>query len=296
MGRWVTSKGRRIYIPDEGEKVPEKYKKNVNRGFSNLHGPDPADPEGKKKMSEYNKEKTSDYLKKVGKKDSMELLKDISNNPEAKAELEKAFKEPGFKKEMADATVAFIHSKHKLGQKKNDGVKDTINKNEVKDAGSQKVDKYKNAPKGSKEYAVDMMKSYHKDGYDPNLMKKDGKYQVAVDTKETEYAEKRGWKYSNDELTDEDRAHIRSARKERLKEQINKDADTKEKQIAANKAQVDKLNGKKEEFVVGNNPPTTKEQAYMNYKAIKISKNMPKEKQEELKRLKAKYRKEWKGR
>lgn len=29
MGRWVTSKGRRIYIPDEGEEVSEKYKKNV---------------------------------------------------------------------------------------------------------------------------------------------------------------------------------------------------------------------------------------------------------------------------
>lgn len=31
MGRWVTSKGRRIYIPDEGEKVPEKYKKSDSK-------------------------------------------------------------------------------------------------------------------------------------------------------------------------------------------------------------------------------------------------------------------------
>lgn len=59
-----------------------------------------------------------------------------------------------------------------------------------------------------------------------------------------------------------------------------------------NKKQVDE---RKKKITVGNNPPTSKEQAYMNYKAIKISKYMPKEKQEELKRLKAKYRKEWKG-
>lgn len=34
MGRWVTSRGRHIYIPDEGEEVPEEYKKNVESSFS----------------------------------------------------------------------------------------------------------------------------------------------------------------------------------------------------------------------------------------------------------------------
>lgn len=51
----------------------------------------------------------------------------------------------------------------------------------------------------------------------------------------------------------------------------------------------------REPFVVGNNPPTAKEQAYMNYKAIRISKNMPKEEQARLRKLKAEYRKQWKG-
>lgn len=34
MGRWVTSRGRHIYIPDEGEEVPDEYKKNVESSFS----------------------------------------------------------------------------------------------------------------------------------------------------------------------------------------------------------------------------------------------------------------------
>lgn len=39
----------------------------------------------------------------------------------------------------------------------------------------------------------------------------------------------------------------------------------------------------------------SKEEAYMNYKAIRISKYMPKEKQAELRKLKAQYYKIWKG-
>lgn len=51
----------------------------------------------------------------------------------------------------------------------------------------------------------------------------------------------------------------------------------------------------KEEFVVGNNPPTEKEQAWMNAKAIKISKHLPKEKQAELRKQKREYEKQYKN-
>lgn len=44
-----------------------------------------------------------------------------------------------------------------------------------------------------------------------------------------------------------------------------------------------------------NNGVPIKEQAYMNYKAIRISKNMPKEEQERLRKLKEAYRKDWQG-
>jgi len=50
----------------------------------------------------------------------------------------------------------------------------------------------------------------------------------------------------------------------------------------------------KESFVVGNNPPTEKEQAWMNAKAIRISKYMPKEKQAELRKQKREYQKQYK--
>lgn len=43
------------------------------------------------------------------------------------------------------------------------------------------------------------------------------------------------------------------------------------------------------------NKPSAKEQAYMNYKAIKISKNMPKEEQDRRRKLKAQYLKEYKS-
>jgi len=73
------------------------------------------------------------------------------------------------------------------------------------------------------------------------------------------------------------------------KDNSNKEEDTKQKQIAENKKQADERN-----TTYLDNDISKEEQAYMNAKAIKISKNMPKEKQAELRKLKAAYNKDYK--
>ena len=72
-------------------------------------------------------------------------------------------------------------------------------------------------------------------------------------------------------------------------QELNKEESAKQKQIAENKEQADERN-----TTYLNNDISKEEQAYMNAKAIKISKNMPKEKQAELRKLKAAYNKDYK--
>lgn len=103
MGRWVTSKGRRIYIPDEGEKVPEKYKKNVVGGMTD-----------DKKSSHSYTVKVNQGIK--GWKED----KTFDNAKDADEYVNKLVKEKGYS-----------NTDFNIVQKKNDSsVKDTINKNE----------------------------------------------------------------------------------------------------------------------------------------------------------------------
>lgn len=66
MGQWVTSQGRKIYIPDEGEKVPAKYKNNVDKNFTHqtLHNYDTKRHEDHLKEAEENLAMLKSELKK----------------------------------------------------------------------------------------------------------------------------------------------------------------------------------------------------------------------------------------
>ena len=58
MGRWVTSKGRRIYIPDDGEENP--FEKNGRKGNSNSG----LSKEQEKALDSITKEKESGIIEK----------------------------------------------------------------------------------------------------------------------------------------------------------------------------------------------------------------------------------------
>ena len=157
MGRWVTSKGRRIYIPDEGEEVPEKYQKNVVEGMR--------------------------------------------------------------------------------ATKSAEGVRSSATTDNVTDANShtQLVDKLKS--NGLELDAADshtMSKSNSLNGEKVTMYDKDGnEYQGTYN------------KYSDGGREIVNIKKTKEGKKESLKKQINKDFDTKEKQIANNKKQADTLNNNK---------------------------------------------------
>ena len=104
----------------------------------------------------------------------------------------------------------------------------------------------------SKTDAVNEMRGLYKSGeHDISLMKKDGRYSIAYNSKEIDHAEKYGWEYAQGEITDDDKDYI-TGRSDKLKNQTNKDEDKKEKQIASNKAQADERNKKSEKNTLEN--------------------------------------------
>lgn len=174
MGRWVTSKGRRIYIPDEGEKNPfAKNKTGITR----------------KDVKELTsrRDKVKDANLKTTSITNEEIAQNKKDWDKLKNQTNKDSKTYGYSREEAEQQMATRY---------NQGEHDTV------------------------------------------MMEKDGKYQVAKNRKEADYAEKNGWKTT--EMKSEDYQRIKQ------KASINKDFDLKEKQIAANKAQAQTESGKKE--------------------------------------------------
>lgn len=166
MGRWVTSKGRRIYIPDEGEKVPEKYQKNVVKGVKDT--------------------KSKDF--------------DLST----------------------DGT-------YKLNGQ---GAPKDLPKVSDEEAKNNKMVEYK----GTK-YSTQQVVDYDKENggeyvaghmYVPHNDLNKGSFFVSKDG----------------EMYHSGSDYLNAKSRKKMEAQINKDFDTKEKQIAENKAQKDKLNGK----------------------------------------------------
>ena len=163
MGRWVTSKGRRIYIPDEGEENP------------------------------YAKKHDDNAIKYIMKREDVgyEVAKDTYEH-------------------MSESEKKHIAYEAYLKQKQSGYSRE--------EAEQQMADRYKQGE------------------HDTVMMEKDGRYQVAKNRKEADYAEKNGWKTT--EMKSEDYQRIKS------KASIDKEESTKQKQIATNKKQADERNGK----------------------------------------------------
>lgn len=190
MGRWVTSQGRRIYIPDEGEKVPEKYKKNVVEGMTG------------KRSNNSDKEVTADAIR-IAK-----LQKRYGMSDE---QMQEAVKLNDYNVDKLERSLGTA-----------DKIISTVNKNEDT---KEKQDKERMAA-----------------NVDDRLSPGTGnKYTDAEREKDVRNFLKEVDK--NPEAWKDHKGTINRAREYiKKKDQISKDADTKEKQIARNKAERDALN------------------------------------------------------